>query len=335
MDPYPLLLEPMYKEKVWGGRRLEALGRALPGDAATRIGESWEVADLATTSPSGGGGEAARSVVANGPLAGRTLGALLRESPRDVLGAPAGRSGAFPLLVKYLDARENLSVQVHPSVAYARRHPDAHLKSEAWYVVEADPGAVLYKGVVAGTARDVFERAVQDGTVPELLVRVPARSGDVHYLPSGTCHALGAGILVAEVQTPSDTTFRVYDWDRRDRELHVAQALECVELAPVDAGAYEPADSVESGGSTTRTLVRCPHFGIDEWLVPRGAGRTVSLRRAEGWMVVRGTLEVRSSDPGAPTVSITAGGTAVLPAALRTVVAEASSTVTMLRVTLP
>ncbi len=207
-EPYVLTFEPILKEKVWGGRRLGGLGKALP--AGAMVGESWEVADLASTSEGGGGGGAARSVIREGALAGRTLHDAMR------LWSPwLMADGGFPLLVKFLDAREHLSVQVHPSPEYARAHPDAHLKTECWYVMEAVPGSVIYKGVKPGVTRERFEAALRAGRgegVVELLDAVPAIVGECHNLPSGTVHALGAGVLVAEVQTPSDTTFRVYYW---------------------------------------------------------------------------------------------------------------------------
>ena len=152
---YPLKLRPIYKEKVWGGRTLEEkLGRELPGGSDAKIGESWELVDLAATSASGGGGDAAFSVIDNGPLAGRTLHEVLGEpqAAREILrDLPRSKSGGFPILLKYLDASENLSVQVHPSPAYAEAHPDAKLKSEAWYIVATEPGARIYKGITAGT----------------------------------------------------------------------------------------------------------------------------------------------------------------------------------------
>lgn len=336
MTLYPLLLEPIYKEKVWGGRRLERLGRSLPGGADTLVGESWEVADLAATAVSGGGGGAARSVVANGPLRGRTLGALLADDAGAVLGrARPAVGGGFPLLVKYLDARESLSVQVHPSAEYAARHPDAHLKSEAWYVVAAEPGAVIYKGVVAGKGRADFEAAIGAGTVSALLGRVPAVAGDCHYLPSGTCHALGAGVLVAEVQTPSDTTFRVFDWDRRDRELHIAAALECIDFGPASGGAHEPRTRTSEGGTGTRALVRCEHFHMDEWTDARGALRVLDLDGPEVWMVVEGEVEARSSPAVHEPVRIPAGRTALLPAALGRVEATSVVRSVVLRVRIP
>lgn len=289
MPLYPLLLEPIYKEKVWGGRALEQLGRRLPGGPDTRIGESWELADLGATSVSGGGGGAARSRIVNGPLAERTLSEVLKDFGPLVMGRAAlTPDGGFPLLLKYLDARENLSVQVHPSPAYAAAHADAHLKSEAWYVVHAEPGAVLYKGMRDGTTPEALAAAIEDGTVPELLIQVPAHRGECHYLPSGTCHALGAGIVVAEMQTPSDTTFRVFDWGRTDRELHVEQAMACIDFGPVDASAWEPGTSGEEGGATWRDLVDCEHFRVREWVIPSHTGHRFESDAAAVLMTVGG-----------------------------------------------
>ncbi len=248
-DPYVLTFEPILKEKVWGGRRLERLGKVLP--SGVDVGESWEIADLASTSSGGGGGGAARSIIANGPLAGNSLHDAMALWGEGLLGGaqPSG-AGGFPLLVKFLDAREHLSVQVHPSPAYARAHPEAHLKTECWYVVDAEPGSVIYKGVKPGVTREDFARALRTGQgegVVALLAAVPAVVGECHNLPSGTVHALGAGVLVAEVQTPSDTTFRVYDWakeyGRQGRELHVEQALECIDFAPATPGVRAPAET--------------------------------------------------------------------------------------------
>ncbi len=201
--------------------------------AGDRIGESWEVADLSNTSESGAGGAEQRSVIANGPLAGKTLhDAAAIWGTRLLGGAKAAADGGFPVLVKFLDARENLSVQVHPSAAYAAAHPGAHLKAECWYVLDAAPGSVIYKGVKPGVTREVFARHIAAGTVVEYLVAVPAVVGEIHDLPSGTCHALGAGVLVAEFQTSSDTTFRVFDWGRSGRALHIAESLDCITWGP-------------------------------------------------------------------------------------------------------
>lgn len=261
--PYPLCFEPILKEKVWGGRRLNELGKRLPAQGF--FGESWEIADLASTSPSGGGGEAARSIIANGPLAGRTLNEAIGQWGEQLLGSVSlTPAGDFPLLVKYLDAREHLSVQVHPSPAYARTHPQAHLKTECWFVLEALPGSVIYKGVKAGVSRSDIEAALrspQGHAVVELLDTVPAVAGDCHNLPSGTVHALGAGVLVAEVQTASDTTFRVYDWAREygrvGRALHIEEALACMDFSTATPGvSLDPTKH-------TQPLINTEYYTID------------------------------------------------------------------------
>jgi mannose-6-phosphate isomerase len=332
---YPFLLEPIYKEKVWGGRALERFGRALPGGADTGIGESWELADLDATAPSGGGGEPAHTRIRNGPLRERTL----REVVRDFGGRVTGRirlspDWAFPLLLKYLDARENVSVQVHPSPAYAAEHPEAHLKSEAWYVVHAEPGARIFKGLRDGTTPEAFAEAIAEGRVEELMVGVPARAGDCHYLPSGTCHALGAGVLVAEVQTPSDTTFRVFDWGRTGRELHVAQALECIEFGPLDAGRFEPGTESAEDDATVRHLVSCEHFDVHHWDLDRAGAHTFASRSCAVLMVVRGAGTLRWGEAD-HTMAVRAGDTVLVPAALARVELSSPEGLETLEITVP
>ena len=206
---HPLVLTPILMPKVWGGDRLAKFGKAVqPGD---RIGESWEVADMAATSSSGAGGAPAVSRVASGPMAGKSLREVMDLWGDDLLPKAArSHSGGFPLLIKFLDARENLSVQVHPSPAFAQAHPEAHLKTECWFIMDHEPGAVIYKGFRPGVTPEDFRRAMANdpASTVKMLEAVPAVVGECHNLPSGTLHALGAGVLVAEVQTPSDTTFR-------------------------------------------------------------------------------------------------------------------------------
>lgn len=336
MPLYPLLLEPIYKEKVWGGRTLERLGRSLPGAPDARIGESWELADLDATSPTGGGGEPARTRIRNGPLIDRTLSDVVADFGPMMTGSIAlAEGGGIPLLLKYLDARESLSVQVHPSPLYAAAHPEAHLKSEAWYVLDAEPESVIYKGVVAGTSRDAFEAALGDGSVVDLLVKVPARPGSCHYLPSGSCHALGGGILVAEVQTPSDTTFRVFDWGRTDRALHLEAALECIDYGPVDARRYEPGTTESEGGAAVRHLVACEHFSVFELRVPGGCGHLFDSPEMSVLMIVEGRGRMRWGREGLRVLDVGAGDTVLLPAALSEVMLEAEQDLKLLHVTLP
>jgi mannose-6-phosphate isomerase len=329
-QPYPLTFRPLLMDKVWGGDRLARFNKGVAPGA--RVGESWEVADMASTSASGAGGGAARSVIASGALAGRTLGDAIALWGHQLLGAAhpasAGGVGEFPLLIKYLDAREDLSVQVHPSPAYAAHHPGANLKTECWYILDSEPGSKIYKGVRAGVTRETFERALREGDgsgVVELMEAVPAVAGECHNLPSGTVHALGAGVLVAEVQTPSDTTFRVYDWGRRGRELHVAQALACIDFGPAPhATRFETVRA-----QAWQRLVSTKFFTLDE--ARPAPGTSLGLSCDDGapgcvvLMVVSGRARLEcvgvsthgtpSSGAGFEPVELASGSTLVLPAA--------------------
>jgi mannose-6-phosphate isomerase len=305
VTPYPLIFEPILLDKVWGGRRLERLGKKLP--AGKTIGESWELADLGSTSASGAGGGAARSVISSGLLAGKTLHDAVTMWRRDLLGSGTYVE-SFPLLIKFLDANENLSVQVHPSPAYAAAHQEAHLKTECWYILDAAPGSVIYKGIKPGVTRDAFAKHIKDGSVVNDLVAVPAVVGECHNLPSGTCHALGAGVLVAEVQTPSDTTFRVFDWGRTGRELHVDQALDCIDFGPAPVASRLPK------GKLSAQLVGTEYFRVDEAFLL--AGGAVPLHESRDGprilIVLSGSISIRAAEP----VAAAAGTTALIPASL-------------------
>lgn len=220
----PLRCAPILKSRAWGGRSLASLGKPIPPPPAAPIGESWEIADLGPPVVDG------ISRVATGPFAGQSLAQLIDHHASALLGRAHAVSGRFPLLIKYLDAAENLSVQVHPTAEYARRHPGAYLKTEAWLVVAAVPGSSIYRGVHPAVTPAQFRAAIADGSAVDLLIREQVAVGDCIPLESGLCHALGAGVMVAEVQTPSDTTFRVFDWNRNDpaRPLHIEQAMECI-----------------------------------------------------------------------------------------------------------
>ncbi len=333
--PYPLIFQPIYKEKVWGGRRLESLGRKLPGDSFTKIGESWELADLGSTSASGGGGGAERSLIVNGPLAGMTLhDAMQRLGPR-LLGRLQPTSGGdFPLLVKYLDAGEHLSVQVHPSPDYARTHPGAHLKSEAWYILDAAPGSAIYKGVKPGVTPEHFRSAIRSGGVEELLIRVPVKPGDCHYLPSGTCHALGAGILVAEVQTPSDTTFRVFDWGRTGRELHVEQALQCIEFGPPEVARHEKRSHVAGMFTTVSRLCLCDFFRIEKVRMIESYEQEIPYDQPAVWMVLQGKGQFKLAGFDAP-IPFERGQTLLLPAGMKDAHVQLLADTVWLEVTFP
>jgi mannose-6-phosphate isomerase len=248
MKPYPLKTVPIFKQRIWGGQKLQkAFGKDIPSGA--KIGESWELADL----PQG------QSLIANGEFAGQTLAALVESHPKDITGMKDFPK-PFPLLVKLLDAQDVLSVQVHPDPETCRRMGRGDPKTECWYVIDAEPGAVIYKGLKHEVTKDQFAQAIEDGTTANLLAKVPVKPGECHFLPAGTAHAIGAGLLVAEIQTPSDTTYRVFDWNRVDeagqpRQLHIDEALESIhfdataETLPVATGSR---------------LVDCEYFKVDK-----------------------------------------------------------------------
>lgn len=329
MKPYPLTFIPILKEKVWGGRRLERMGKSLPPGAL--IGECWELADLSATNVDNTGGSAMRSVIANGEMQGLTLTDAIRAMGPNLMGnLNLSPQGGFPLLVKFLDARENLSVQVHPSPKYAAAHPGQHVKSESWYIIHAEPGAVIYKGLKPGITRDVFERHARDSNIVDDLVAVPAHAGDCHHLPSGTCHALGAGVLVAEVQTPSDTTYRVHDWGRDGRALHVAQAMECITFEPTADESFVRHDAA---AQNTRMLVRTDDFVLREL---HGLSMSVTSGAAPSvWIALRGKVTIHSVTSEFEPVKLAAGTTTLIPAAIGATRIEATDDALVLEVLLP
>ena len=301
----PLRFTTLYKARAWGPSPSVSLLRELgkSGLPAERIGESigeaWEIADLPTTIEGG------QSTVLGGPFDGRTLREL-RELHRDeLLGvATPAPDGGFPLLIKFLDAAENLSVQVHPDAAYVRAHRNAHLKTEAWIVLAAQPGARVYRGLRASTTPAEFRAAVEHGRALEHLESFTVARGDCVYLPSGTCHALGAGILAAEVQTPSDTTFRVWDWDRHDpkRPLHLDEAFSCMKFGAAQSDGrpgFVRFDSIEplvAGGLATRRLCASDFFTI-EWIDARSPSEVPidATGVPEVWMTLAGRARWRTS----------------------------------------
>ena len=203
---YPLRFEPIYQYRLWGGRRLaDLLTAPLPGDGP--IGEAWVLSDR----------EDHPSRVANGPLKGRTIGQLLEQFPEQLMGKLAERFRRFPLLLKFLDAREMLSVQVHPSDTHADLLPAGETgKTEAWVVLEAGTESRIYAGLKPGTTADDLRRALANGTVADHLACFTPKPGDGVFIPAGTVHTLGGGVVVFEVQQNSDVTFRLYDWDHVD-----------------------------------------------------------------------------------------------------------------------
>jgi mannose-6-phosphate isomerase len=307
----PLTFEPIFMERIWGGRKLaELFGKNLP--ANTRIGESWEIVDRPE----------AQSVVARGPLKGKTLHELWTEHRSsifgDVLEAPR-----FPLLIKLLDARDKLSLQVHPPEEVASKL-GGEPKTEFWYVAAADPHAELFIGFRRSIAREEFEKAVGNGTVADHVHNIRVRAGDAVFLPAGRIHAVGGGNLLFEIQQSSDTTYRVFDWDRpgkdgKPRQLHITEALESINFADVAPKLCE-----QKGES----LLRHDLFEIQKWSLdqPRriaSVGEFVIVCCLSGKLVCAG-------------VDLAPGGIFLVPAQLRDRELEPRApATTVLRVTIP
>jgi mannose-6-phosphate isomerase len=269
MSLAPFLVSPALNERVWGGRALGA-----------GIGEAWDL----SVHPHG------EAIVSTGPHAGRTLAAVLADQP-EAFG------GSIDLLAKRLDCAQNLSVQVHP--------PTGDPKTEAWVVLDADPGAGVYLGFVDEVHRDDVARRAVDGTVDEMLQFVELDVGDAVYVPAGTVHAIGGGLLLFELQQSSDTTYRLYDWGREGRELHLDEGLAVSDLGP--AAPQAPVRTMDDG---TERLVECDHFVIDRMTLD--VGDQVAVDPGPGWCGVFGV----SGAAHIGELSIVEGTTAVVPGAV-------------------
>ena len=287
---YPLLFRPVLKDYVWGGRNLaERLGRTLPPGT---VAESWEIAAH----------EDGASVVTNGHFAGQPLTAVHAVLGLDLIGhnnAWAQERGKFPLLVKLLDAHDKLSVQVHPDDEYALAHEGNELgKTEMWVVLHADPDARVILGVRAGTAAADFRQAIAAGTLERHLHSVPIATGDFVCVPSGTVHAILGGALIAEIQQNSNTTYRVYDWNRgqdgRGRSLHVDKALDVINFAQVEPAIGPPRPMDERDGVRRLLLCRNRYFTTERVELEPGAAYTGACdgRTLEIWGVIAGQAEV-------------------------------------------
>jgi mannose-6-phosphate isomerase len=296
MQVYPLKFGPIYKERIWGGELLrEAFGRETP--RGKRIGESWELADLPQD----------KSKIVNGALAGETLEQAIHKYPQEITGSREF-SLPFPLLIKFLDCGDVLSVQVHPDKETCRRMGKGDFKTECWYIIQAAPGAVIYKGLKPDVTKEKLERAIKEGKVEKLLNKVEVKEGQCHYLPAGTTHAIGAGLLIAEIQTPSDTTYRVFDWNRVDkngqaRPLHIEEALESIHF---------DASGDNLSVTTVGRLVDSDYFKVDKGHQMRNCEVLLMPGQMKTLIMLSGFGTILSS----PTVvDFKAGDTILVPAA--------------------
>ncbi len=319
---YPLRLAPIFRRYLWGGRKLASLlGKEIGPERD--YAESWEVVDRGND----------QSRVTAGPLAGVTLHELVINHGQDLLGHhhPQPR---FPLLFKYLDCEKMLSVQVHPNDDQAAKlTPPDFGKTEAWVIVSADPGSVIYGGLKRGFDRAALEREVNRGTCELCLHAIKPHAGDCIFIPSGTVHALGAGLLIAEIQQSSDTTFRLYDWNRRDestqaRPLHIEQALAVIDF---NRGPVEPQKSVRTDRKIAKRLVECEKFVLDrlEFSDPQMIGGD---GRCHIVSVLHGSAEVSGDAVSAP---LRIGQTILIPAAVNICQFTPKRPVTLLDMYLP
>ena len=291
--------------------------------STTPIGEAWEISDRP--------GDA--SVIANGPLAGKDLHWLMEQHRADVLGsAKPSAEGRFPLLCKILDAREKLSLQVHPPASRAKELK-GEPKTEMWYIADAAPDASLYVGLKCGVTRAEFEKKIADGTVADCFHRIPVKAGDTMFLPSGRVHAIGDGLVIFEIQQNSDTTYRVFDWNRvgldgKPRELHVGQSL-----ASIDFEDFEPklvsTQFAANGKAHKRSLVSDPLFNVEAWRLPAGADGALKPNQLQIVAVTKGRAEIKS---GTTAVELAPGQFCLVPASLGKAEVIAKADVDLLQV---
>ncbi len=314
---YPLRFTPLYRSYLWGGRRLETLlNKRLP--AESRIAESWEVVDHGKD----------QSVVLDGPLAGQPLRHLFQVDARELLGGEP-TCDRFPLLFKFLDAQQSLSVQVHPNDQQAARLDPPDLgKTEAWIVVHAEPDSVIYAGLKRGIDRRTLEQHVADRTTEQCLHQLKPQPGDCVFIPAGTVHALGAGLVIAEIQQSSDTTFRLFDWNRTDadgrpRDLHIQQALDVIDFdqGPVAAQIAQP-----TGQPGVENLVHCDQFVMDRCRL-QGNRTFGGDQECHLLVVLEGHIQLEGDPVAEP---LRRGQVALLPAALDPVKAEPAGPATVL-----
>ena len=300
MEIYPCKFKPIFKERIWGGRKLaDYFGKNLPD--GVKIGESWELADLPQD----------KSEIINGPLAGMTIDQVIARHGVYITGKTDYKP-PFPLLIKILDAQDILSVQVHPDAETCKRTGKGDPKTECWYIIAAEPQAVIYKGLKKGTTRAKFEKAIADGTCAEYLQEVPVKAGECHLLPAGTCHAIGAGLVIAEIQQPSDTTYRVFDWNRVDpktskgRQLHIADAMESIHFD-------QSGDNLSV--KTIGRLVDTSEFKVDKGHQLPGCEVLISPGQMKVLVILSGGGEIVCSEgKNSDSVEYRAGETLLIPA---------------------
>jgi mannose-6-phosphate isomerase len=314
MKLYPLQFEPILKERIWGGTKLKTiLNKPITSDIT---GESWEISTV----------EGDVSVVSNGDLAGKSLNDLIQVAPEDILGTEVYRrfGKQFPLLFKYLDAREDLSIQVHPNDELAKKRHNSFGKTEMWYIMQADENARIIVGFKEKSNATEYVENLKSKTLLSILDDVIVKSGDVFFLETGTVHAIGAGLVVAEIQQTSDITYRLYDFDRVDaagneRELHVDLALDAINYNEVDTFKLYTKNINQSN-----TIVDCPYFTtnflpLEGEKIVINSGNSFSV-----YMCIEGTFEIELENSR---FQYKKGDTVLIPAALMTFILSGKASI--------
>ena len=308
MEIYPLRFNPIFKDRLWGGQKLhQVLGKDVGGD---HIGESWEI--------SGVSGDT--SVVANGMYQGRSIQELIAAYPEEFLGASVYRrfGEEFPILIKFIDAKLDLSIQLHPDDTLARERHDSFGKTEMWYIMDADPDASLIIGFNRDVSREEYEQALEEGSLTDLLHYQKVQPGEGYFINCGKIHAIGAGVLLAEIQQTSDITYRVYDFERKDaegnlRELHTELALDAMDFSQKEDFAMpfsrEP--------NQENIMVECSYFSTQYLKLDRDMEIDLSGRDSfTAFIAISGQAQVRC---GTQEVPIKMGETLLIPAAAQQV----------------
>lgn len=300
---YPLILEPAFKDYIWGGTRLrDDFGKKcdLP-----KIAESWELSCH----------KDGMSVIANGEFKGLTLSEFIQKEGKGVLGSSCGKFEDFPILIKLIDAKDNLSVQVHPDNEYAQRVEGEYGKTEMWYIVDCDDGAELLYGFKKEISKEEFKERIENNTLLEVTNSVPVKKGDVFFIRSGTLHAIGKGILIAEIQQNSNTTYRIYDYGRlgsdgKPRQLHIDKALDVTNLCP--AKPYPVSEPVQKDGYTEKLLSSCEYFTVYSMDIDGGTSLSAGSSSFVHILVLDGEA-VLSAD-NADDIKLVKGSSVFIPA---------------------
>ncbi len=302
---YPIKLKPAFKDYLWGGTRLrDDFGKDCDFD---KIAESWELSCH----------KDGNSVVADGEFAGLTLAQYIEKEGKSVLGTNCEKFENFPILIKLIDAKDNLSVQVHPNNEYAQRVEGEYGKTEMWYVVDCDEGASLLYGFKHNITKEEFRERIENNTLLEVTNSVPVKKGDVFFIEAGTLHAIGKGILIAEIQQNSNTTYRIYDYGRvgadgKPRQLHIDKAVDVTNLCP--AKPYPQSDPVDMGGWTKKRLAKCEYFTVDVINVDTSAALEADKSSFVNILVLDGGCVLSSE--GNDAVELKKGDSVFIPAGL-------------------